>query len=81
MSNPSADYKEYTKTADPDITYDTTVDRYFVFGKRFITFKQAQWYKRYLTALGFISAVRVLFVPSGSDSLITADSLTFKVRE
>ena len=23
----------------------------------------------------------VLFIPSGSDSLITADSLTFKVRE
>lgn len=54
MSNPSADYKTFTLTADPDITYDTITDTYVVNGKRFVTYRQAAWYKQYIVKFGFV---------------------------
>jgi hypothetical protein len=54
MSNPSSDYKTFTLTADPDIVYDTNIHRFVVNGKRFVTYKQAAWYKQYIVKFGFV---------------------------
>lgn len=53
MSNYLADYKEWTKTADFDITFDEAISRYIWNDERFLKFSDAERRKRYLIALGY----------------------------
>ena len=82
-TNPKSIYNEFIRANLPvGITYDEVRAQYVTGnGKRFPTYLQAKWYLDYITKFGFTAATPVLFIPSGSDSLITSDGNTFKVRE
>ena len=82
-TNPKQEYNTFIRANLPvGMTYDSTRNRYVVNNKyRFPTYLQAKWYLDYITKFGYSAGNPVLFIPSGSDSLIDANGDTFKVIE
>ena len=75
------DYVEAFRANLPaGITFDATLNRYFCNDKRYLNEWEVEAYLNYIKKFGFTAAPPVLFIPSGSDSLITSDGNTFKVR-
>jgi len=76
------DYNESVRANLPaGMTYNSDINRYVVNGKNWFSYRMANWYLTYLLKFGYSAGNYVLFIPSGSDSLITSDGNTFKVRE
>lgn len=84
MTNSYRDYKtNFINNLPSGVTYDSTLGRFFFNGKKFYTAQSVIWYRDYILKYDPDAVVveYVLFIPSGSDSLITSSGDTFKVRE
>jgi len=75
------DYKTGAIASLPSgMTYNSAIARFVVNGRNFFTYEDAKWYLDYIQKYGF-NLNYVLFIPSGSDSLLTSTGNTFKVVE
>ena len=56
MSNPTKIYNDYVRANLPStMTFDSTTDRYDINNHSFFSFKEANWYFKYVTKYGYIS--------------------------
>ena len=56
MSNPTKIYNDYVRANLPStMTFDTTTDRYDINNHSFLSFKEANWYFKYVTKYGYTS--------------------------
>lgn len=84
MSNSFRDYKDTFRSNLPTgVTYDSDIARYFVSEKRFVAPYSAEDYSIYVDKFDVSAPVTPsnLYIPSGSDALITSDGDTFTIAE
>ena len=56
MSNPTKIYNDYVRANLPStMTFDSTTDRYDINNHSFLSFKEANWYFKYVTKYGYTS--------------------------
>ena len=56
MSNPTKIYNDYVRANLPStMTFDSTTDRYDINNHSFFSFKEANWYFKYVTKYGYTS--------------------------
>ncbi len=56
MSNPTKIYNDYVRANLPStMTFDSTTDRYDINNHSFFSFKEANWYFKYVTKFGYTS--------------------------